>query len=74
VIQSGAEVIEDFPDNDGDHRVRLLQHLEAVEPDVALALRLPSAHGPIRVFSRVRGHVRLDLFEVLLCPIDLEMP
>jgi hypothetical protein len=52
----------------------LLQHLEAVEPDVALALGLPSAHGSIRVFSRVLGHMRLDLFKVLLCPIDLEMP
>jgi hypothetical protein len=74
VVKGRAQVVEALPDDHRDHRVGLLGHLQSVEPDVALALRLPDPHGTVGVPARVRDHRRLDLIEVPLSPLDLEIP
>ena len=74
VVECRAQIIKAFTDDDGNHRVGPLGHLQAVKPDVPQAFGLPDPYGPVRVPARISGHRLLDLVEVLLRPFGLEIP
>ena len=75
MVECAAKVVYEVTQDYGDHRIRLLSDLQAVEPSVRMALRLPpDGDNLIRVTVGVEPSIALDFHHVMLCPLDLEPP
>ncbi len=69
MVKRRAQITKALTDDDRDHRVGFLGHLQAVEPDMPQGFRLPDPLGPVRVPARISSHRLLDFVEMAAPPV-----
>ena len=72
-VKCTSQVMYEITEHDGDNGVRLLSDMEAT-PDLFLAIRQPDAGKLVRVAFCVPHGFLIDVYHVLLSPLELEPP
>ena len=73
VIECASEVVYEIPEDQSDPRVRLLRDSGSVA-NVIMAIRPPDADKLVRVAFGIPPGLGMDIYHVLLSPLDLEPP
>ena len=73
MIHRTAQVMYEVSQYDGNHRIRLLGDTNTV-PDLVLLVRQPDTFEPVRLAASVALGSAIDVYHVLLCPLDFEPP
>ena len=73
IIKCTSQVMYEITEHNGNHRVRLLSDMEA-SPDFILAIRQLDTRELVRIAACVPSGFFLDVYHVLLCPLELEPP
>lgn len=73
IIKCTSQVMYEITEHDGNHGVRLLGNTKA-SPDLILAIRQPNACETVRVAACVPHGFLIDVYHVLLSPLELEPP
>ena len=74
MIKCTSEVMYEVSQDDGNPRIRVFSKAKAVSPDALLALSILDADGLIGMAVSVAPCIALDVFHVLLRPLELEPP
>lgn len=72
-IKCTTQVMYEISQHDGNHRVRLLRNVEAT-PDCIIAIKEPDTVASVRMAFCVPHGFLIDVYHVLLCPLNLEIP
>mgnify|MGYP001564783847 CR=1 FL=1 len=73
MVERGSKVVYEVTKNDGQHRVRLARGFD-LTPDFALVVGLPNADKLVRITAYVRPDYTVEVYHVLLSPLDFEPP